>query len=101
MQPRKRPSRQKKELEMYYRELARRQEEANPIRVGASAIEWMGSGLIAAFTYVPGMEISAVANQDVEEGKAALAAAGVPQDQIKISDRKSEVEDLILSLIHI
>ncbi|NQS91561.1 MAG: hypothetical protein HQ574_04065, partial [Chloroflexi bacterium] len=59
---------QKRDREMIYRELARKQAEKNPIRVGASAIEWMGSGLLAAFAHVPGMEISAVANADVEEG---------------------------------
>jgi predicted homoserine dehydrogenase-like protein len=80
---------------MIYRELARRKDESNPIRVGASAIEWMGSGLLAAFAYVPGMEISAVANEDVQEGVAAFTAAGVARDQIKISDHKNEIEDLI------
>jgi len=82
---------------MIYRELSRRQEESNPIRVGASAIEWMGSGLIAAFSHVPGMEISMVANQDIQEGVDALAAAGVPGDQIAVSNKKKAVEDLIRS----
>ena len=80
---------------MINRELARREEERDPIRVGASAIEWMGSGLIAAFAHVPGMEISAVANEDPEAGFEALTAAGVPEDQILITDKKSEIEDTI------
>ncbi len=82
---------------MLYRELTRRQSEKNPIRVGASAIEWMGSGLVAAFKHVPGMEISAVANQDIQEGVDAYLAAGIPRDLVEISDSKNEIEDLIRS----
>ncbi len=82
---------------MLYRELTRRQSEKDPIRVGASAIEWMGSGLVAAFRHVPGMEISAVANQDIQEGVDAYLAAGIPRDLVEISDNKNEIEDLIRS----
>ena len=80
---------------MIYRQLARRQEESNPIRVGASAIEWMGSGLVAAFSHVPGMEISVVANENIPEGVEALTAAGIPADQIITSDSKPVIEDAI------
>jgi predicted homoserine dehydrogenase-like protein len=82
---------------MIYRELVRRKEENKPIQVGASAIEWMGSGLIAAFAHVPGMEISAVANEDVSEGVEALTAAGIPEDQIVKTDQKGKIEDAINS----
>lgn len=82
---------------MIYRDLVRRQEEKNPIRVGASAIEWMGSGLVAAFSHVPGMEISAVANEKADEGVQAYLAAGIPGDQILITDTKSDIEDGIAS----
>ena len=81
---------------MIYKELQKRETEGNPIRVGASAIEWMGSGLIAAFAHVPGMQISAVANQDVEEGIAGLIAAGIPRDQIVESNNLGEINDAIL-----
>ncbi|MEE8355704.1 MAG: hypothetical protein V3R33_00205 [Anaerolineales bacterium] len=81
---------------MIYKELIRRKEEHNPIRVGASAIEWMGSGLLAAFAHVPGMEISAVANADVQEGVDAFIAAGTERDNITISDDLSEINDAIL-----
>jgi len=57
---------------MIYQKLLQRKAEGKPIRVGASAIEWMGSGLVAAFAHVPGMEISIVANADREEGVNAL-----------------------------
>lgn len=82
---------------MISKELLRRQEENNPIRVGASAIEWMGSGLLAAFAHVPGMEISAVANANVQEGIDGLIAAGINREQILASDNLSEIEDAIRS----
>ncbi len=81
---------------MIYRELLRRKEENDPIRVGASAIEWMGSGLLAAFAHVPGMQISAVANADVQEGIEALVSAGIDREQIDLSDNPSEINDAIL-----
>jgi len=80
---------------MIYKELARRKEEKNPIRVGASAIEWMGSGLIAAFAHVPGMEISAVANENVSEGIQALMDTGVDKDQIVTADKPAAIDDAI------
>jgi predicted homoserine dehydrogenase-like protein len=67
---------------MIHHELLRRQAEGNPIRVGASAIEWMGSGFVAAMAHVPGMVVSALANANVEEAIAAYAATGIPREVI-------------------
>jgi predicted homoserine dehydrogenase-like protein len=67
---------------MIHRELLRRQAEGNPIRVGASAIEWMGSGFVAAMSHVPGMVVSALANADVNEAIIAFTSTGVPRDVI-------------------
>lgn len=67
---------------MIRRELLRRQADCNPIRVGASAIEWMGSGFVAAMAHVPGMLLSALANENVAEAIAAYTASGVPRDLI-------------------
>jgi len=80
---------------MLYQQLQKREADGNPIKVGASAIEWMGSGLLAAFAHVPGMEVSVVANQDVDEGIDALAAAGTPRDEILATDHKAEIEDAV------
>jgi predicted homoserine dehydrogenase-like protein len=67
---------------MIHHELLRRQAEGNPIRVGASAIEWMGSGFVAAMTHAPGMVLSALANADVNEAIIAFTSAGIPRDGI-------------------
>jgi predicted homoserine dehydrogenase-like protein len=80
---------------MIYQKLLQRKAEGKPIRVGASAIEWMGSGLVAAFAHVPGMEISVVANADREEGVNALKDSGIPEDQIVESDNLGVIEDAI------
>lgn len=80
---------------MIHKELLRRQSEGKVIRLGASAIEWMGSGLVAAVSHVPGMEISVLANQDVEAGVEAFLATGLTQDQIVISNQLGEISDSI------
>jgi predicted homoserine dehydrogenase-like protein len=80
-----------------YRELAKRESAGDPILVGASAIEWMGSGLIAAFSHVPGMQVSVVANADVAEALAAFEASGVPRDLVIESDSPGEISDAVLA----
>jgi predicted homoserine dehydrogenase-like protein len=47
---------------MIYKDLKKLESAAKPIRLGASAIEWMGSGLVAAVHHTQGMEISILAN---------------------------------------
>ena len=80
---------------MIHKTLQRRESEGNPIQVGASAIEWMGGGLVAAFAHVPGMEISVLANADIEEGMQAFLDTGLSADQIATANTASEVEDLV------
>jgi predicted homoserine dehydrogenase-like protein len=67
---------------MIRHELLRRQAQGNPIRVGASGVGWMGSGFAAAMAHVPGMVLSALANENVSEAREALIASGVPPRQI-------------------
>jgi predicted homoserine dehydrogenase-like protein len=80
---------------MIYKELVRRKEEKKPIRVGASAIEWMGSGLIAAFAHVPGMEVSVIANRNIPEAVQAFLDTGIGRDQIVEADNPSAIEEAI------
>ena len=80
---------------MIHKTLLARQSAGNPIRVGASAIEWMGSGLVAAVSHVAGMEISVLANADVEEGIQAFLAAGMPRDQIAVVETPAQASDAI------
>ncbi|GAB4475240.1 MAG: NAD(P)H-dependent oxidoreductase [Anaerolineae bacterium] len=80
---------------MIRRELLRREAEGCPIRVGASAVGWMGSGFVAAMAHVPGMQVSALANANVEEGIAAFTAAGIPRDAIVVAEQPGPAGDAI------
>jgi len=80
---------------MLRHELLKREEERNPIRVGASGIAWMGSGFVEAMAHVPGMELSVLVNEDVEEATGAFVASGVPQDDIVEADTPSAAMDAL------
>ncbi|MFN2146146.1 MAG: NAD(P)H-dependent oxidoreductase [Anaerolineales bacterium] len=82
---------------MLYKVLKAREQAGKPIRLGASAIEWMGSGLVAAVSHVAGMEISILANADVEEGIQAFLATGLTRDQIVEVSTPAQAEDVIHS----
>ncbi len=80
---------------MIYKELRKRELDGNPIRVGASAIEWMGGGFVAAMAHVPGMELSLLANADLDEAVQAYLATGVVRDKIAEADTPEGAEGLI------
>ncbi len=63
-------------------QLQQRQAEGNPIRVGASGADWMGSGFIAAMAHVPGMDVTVLADSDVAAARDAFLKTGVPADEI-------------------
>lgn len=67
---------------MIHRELKRLQAEGKSIRVGASAMGWMGSGFVAAMAHVPGMTLNVLADPKVDEARAAFVATGLPSDAI-------------------
>jgi predicted homoserine dehydrogenase-like protein len=80
---------------MIYKTLQQRESAGNPIRVGASAIKWMGSGFVAAASHVAGMEVSMLANADVEEGICAFLATGLSRDQIVEVETAAQASDAI------
>lgn len=82
---------------MIYKELQRRESEGNPIRVGASAIEWMGSGFVTAMKHVPGMELSLLANADLKEALNDFLSTGVPREKIVETDSPDVAVDVIKS----
>jgi predicted homoserine dehydrogenase-like protein len=60
------------------RELARRHEEGNPVRVAMVGAGFMGRGIaLQVLTAVRGMELVAIANRHVEKAEDAYAQAGV------------------------
>jgi len=82
---------------MIYKKLQQRESAGNPIRVGASAIEWMGSGFVTAMAHVPGMELSLLANTDLNEALNAFLGTGVPREMIVETDTPDVAEDVIKS----
>lgn len=63
-------------------ELLKRQEQNNPIRVGASGAGWMGSGFVAQMKHVPGMQVSLLADPNLDAACDALVNTGVPRESI-------------------
>lgn len=80
---------------MIRQELRQRAEAGDPVRVGASAIDWMGGGFVAAMSHVPGMEISVLANEKVEEAIGAFRATGVNKDAISEATGPGEAMDAL------
>ncbi|MBN1263994.1 MAG: hypothetical protein JXA25_00770 [Anaerolineales bacterium] len=78
-----------------FRALQLRQSEGDPIRIGASAMGWMGEGFAAAMDLVPGMELSMMANAEPGEAYNALTAAGVPAEQIVEAGTPGAAEDAL------
>ncbi len=57
--------------------LQQRQAEGNPIRVGASGAGWMGSGFVTQMRLVPGMEVTVLADSDVDAARRAFLDNGI------------------------
>jgi len=67
---------------MLHRELEKRAAEGNPIRVGASARAWMGSGFVTQMFQTPGMELTVLANPDTEEACQMFIDMGVDSGDV-------------------
>lgn len=80
---------------MIRHELLKRQAENRPIRVGASAVDWMGSGFVHAMQGVPGMRLDLVADENTGAACEALIGAGVPAEQIVETHDPGEATDAI------
>ena len=71
--------------------LKKRQEEDNPIRVGMIGAGFMGSGVaLQIIKYVPGMELVAVSNRNIEKARKAYEDAGI--DDVTVAQKATDVE---------
>lgn len=76
------------------RELERREEEGNPVRVGLVGAGFMGSGIaLQILTAVPGMELSVICNRHPRKAEDAYEQAGV-DDTIPVGTA-AELEEAI------
>lgn len=78
---------------MLYERLQAREHAGRPIRIGCHGAGWMGSGFVAATERIPGLAIAVLADADVAAARAALAAAGVPAEQIRVAATPGEAMD--------
>ena len=78
-------------------ELLQRQAQGKPIRVGSSGAGWMGSGFVAQMKYVPGMQVSLLADPDTVAACNAFASAGLPREAIVKTDAAGAAMDALRS----
>jgi predicted homoserine dehydrogenase-like protein len=67
---------------MIYRDLAQREAEGRPIRIGSSGAGWIGSGFVEAVEKVQGMVVTALADEDVAAARQAFLDVGVDSDDV-------------------
>jgi predicted homoserine dehydrogenase-like protein len=80
---------------MLFEELARREAEGKPIRVGVSGAGWIGSGFVAQVAHMQGMRISLLADPDTALARQAFLAAGVSPKAIIEADSPGLAEDAL------
>jgi predicted homoserine dehydrogenase-like protein len=81
---------------MYNTQLAQRAAEGRPIRVGLIGTGKFGGGVVAQLSQMRGMEVSVIAELDVERGQRAYRQAGrLPDDAIRVANNSNELHDLI------
>jgi len=74
--------------------LRKREEEGNPIRVAMVGAGFMGRGIaLQVCNVVPGMEIVAISNRDLDGAARAYSEAGI--EQFDVVDTTSKLEDSI------
>ncbi len=77
------------------KDLRQREAEENPIWAGLVGCGQMGSGLMHVMHAMHGMECVAIADVDVNRPLAALAAMGIPREEICITDRAGIANDAL------
>lgn len=80
-----------------YKHLQKREAEGNPIRNGLVGCGQMGSGLLHVTRRMEGIETVAVSDIDVSRPMKVLRDLGITEDRIRVTNSKSEAEDIIKS----
>ncbi len=71
--------------------LRKRQEENKPIRVGLIGAGFMGSGVaLQIIKTVPGIELTAVSNRNIDKARKACVDAGI--DDVRAAETAADVE---------
>ncbi|GAH36222.1 unnamed protein product, partial [marine sediment metagenome] len=67
-------------MELLYQKLKSLQEKKQPIKVGLVGCGQMGSGMVSLVSQMPGLEVVAIAELDLERAKGAYETAGIPEE---------------------
>lgn len=78
-----------------FEHLQRLEEKKEPIRVGLVGCGQMGSGLVHVTNQTVGMNTVAISDIDVGRPRATLAALGIPESEIVVTDRVGQAEDAL------
>ncbi len=82
---------------MLKQELLKRKTQEKPIRIGCSGSGWMASGFITQVKYVPGMEVSVLADTDTKAAWNVFIEAGIEKEAIVETDRVNQAMDALRS----
>ncbi|MER3587648.1 MAG: NAD(P)-dependent oxidoreductase, partial [Mastigocladus sp. ERB_26_1] len=78
------------------RALAARAEAGNPVKVGMIGAGFMGRGIANQIANsVPGMELVAISNRNIDAAKRAYSEAGI--ENLQVANTVTELEDAIAS----
>ena len=80
---------------MLHEELARREADGRPIRVGVSGAGWIGSGFVAQVSLMKGMLVSVLADPDTGLARQAFQATGLPAEAIVEAEATGPAEDAL------
>jgi predicted homoserine dehydrogenase-like protein len=75
--------------------LAKRESEGKPIRVGIIGAGKFGVGLAAQISRMRGMEVSAVADIDLDHGRSAYTASGIPAEALRVVKSVGEMNEAL------
>ncbi|MFQ6066078.1 MAG: NAD(P)H-dependent oxidoreductase [bacterium] len=82
-------------MELFYQKLKSLEEQKQTIKVGLVGCGQMGSGMVSLVSQMPGLEVVAIAELDVERAKSAYETAGIPGENIFVVDNPEKAENLL------
>ncbi|MDO9547153.1 MAG: hypothetical protein Q7J07_10455 [Pelolinea sp.] len=82
---------------MIYAELAKLQEENQPIRIGVSGAGWIGSGFVQQCKYVKGMDVNLLADEDLSLARETFILSGIDMGDIVEAHSPGSAMDVLRS----
>jgi len=82
-------------LELLYQKLKSLQEKRQPIKMGLVGCGQMGSGMLSLVSQMPGLEVAAVAELNLEKVKETYESVGIPEENIVVVDNSEKAENLL------